>query len=102
MLVLCSDGIHKHVEPGMIGRVVHEPTPLAQRCLRLVELARTFGRHDDATVLVVQRKTGARSSLARLAFGGIVIALVSLGLAQARRGRATVVGFGASASRGSV
>lgn len=79
-LALCSDGIHKHVEPGMIGRVVHEPTPLAQRCLRLVKLARTFGGHDDATVLIVQRKNGARSSLARLVLGGIVIALVSLGL----------------------
>lgn len=79
-LALCSDGIHKHVEPGMIGRVVHEPTPLAQRCLRLVKLARTFGGHDDATVLIVQRNVRSRSLLARFALVGIAAVLISIAL----------------------
>jgi len=55
MLVLCSDGVHKHASDVDIASVLREPTSLAQRCARLVELARANGSHDDATVLVVQR-----------------------------------------------
>src|SRR6185436_5290741 len=38
MLVLCSDGLHKHIEPGDLSRVLHESAPLARRCSRLLAL----------------------------------------------------------------
>jgi PPM family protein phosphatase len=83
-LALCSDGIHKHVEPDMLRRVVHEPTSLAQRCLRLVKLARTFGGHDDATVLIVQRNRRARPRAVLFAYAGILVALVAVALLALR------------------
>jgi PPM family protein phosphatase len=55
MLVLCSDGLHKHVAPQEISRELHAGVPLARSCTRLVELARSHGSSDDATVLVVHR-----------------------------------------------
>ena len=56
MLVLASDGVHKHVEPYHIVRVLGTGrAPLARRCARLIALARVRGSRDDATVLVVHR-----------------------------------------------
>ena len=56
MLVLCSDGVHKHLAPRDIGRLLQEAAvPLARRCASLIALARTRGGVDDATALVVQR-----------------------------------------------
>ena len=55
MLVLMSDGVHRHLDASDIGRILHADAPLARRCLRLVEAARANGSEDDATVLVVQR-----------------------------------------------
>ena len=55
MLVLCSDGLHKHVEPREIQRQLRARAPLARCCGRLVELARLHGTTDDATVLAVHR-----------------------------------------------
>ena len=54
MLVLCSDGVHKHADAREIGRSLHEPLPLATRCINLIESARTHGSHDDATLLALQ------------------------------------------------
>ena len=56
MLVLCSDGIHKHVEPRELSDVLRGTAPLARRCGRLLALARARGSRDDATVLVVRRE----------------------------------------------
>ena len=55
MLVLCSDGLHKHVEPPEIQCQLRAPAPLARCCGRLVELARLHGSTDDATVLAIHR-----------------------------------------------
>ena len=55
MLVLCSDGLHKHVEPGDIQRQLRARAPLVRCCGRLVELAHLRGSSDDATVLVIHR-----------------------------------------------
>jgi protein phosphatase len=55
MLVLCSDGVHKHVGAQEIGRVLRGTAPLHHRCARLLVLARARGSVDDATVLVVRR-----------------------------------------------
>ena len=81
MLVLCSDGLHKHVEPREIHRLLRAPMSLADRCLRLLELARMRGSNDDATVLVVQRKAAPRSRLAWIASGSGLLALLSFALA---------------------
>ena len=58
MLVLCSDGLHKYVEPKEIQRQLRARAPLARCCGRLVELARLHGTTDDATVLAVHRNAG--------------------------------------------
>jgi protein phosphatase len=55
MLVLCSDGLHKHVEPQEIAEQLRAALPLARCCTRLLDLARIRGSTDDATVLVVRR-----------------------------------------------
>jgi PPM family protein phosphatase len=63
MLVLCSDGMHKHVDARDISRLLrHGSLPLASRCSRLLVLARTRGSTDDATVLVIHRATIARAA----------------------------------------
>jgi protein phosphatase len=55
MLLIASDGVHKHLALTDIGRLVRAPWPLAKRCARLVELAHSNGGRDDATALVVRR-----------------------------------------------
>src|SRR5205823_12227796 len=77
MLLLCSDGVHKHAGPHDIARLLRGPTPLAARCVRLIEFARTSGSNDDATVLVVQRAQRPRARIARLISLAAVIALVA-------------------------
>jgi len=61
MLVLCSDGVHRHAEPAVIGRVLRGATPLARRCKELIAFAGAHGSHDDATVLVVRRTERGRA-----------------------------------------
>jgi serine/threonine protein phosphatase PrpC len=55
MLVLCSDGVHKHVAAEDFERLPDSMLPLAERCDALIALARANGSTDDATVLLVQR-----------------------------------------------
>jgi hypothetical protein len=40
MLVLCSDGVHKHANAPDIVHFLAEPLPLAGRCINLIEHAR--------------------------------------------------------------
>jgi serine/threonine protein phosphatase PrpC len=61
LLVLCSDGIHKHLDGTDWCRVLAAPISLAQRGQALVRLARARGSVDDATVLLLHRSgPGAR------------------------------------------
>ncbi len=55
LLVLCSDGVHKHLDSDAWRRVLTQPDALAQRCEDLIALARAHGSADDATVLLLQR-----------------------------------------------
>ena len=71
MLVLCSDGIHKHVEPRELSDVLRGTAPLARRCGRLLALARARGSRDDATVLVVRREP-RRARVALLVAAGVL------------------------------
>jgi serine/threonine protein phosphatase PrpC len=78
MLVLCSDGVHKHLESADLARVLRGSAPLVRRCWRLVALARARGSTDDATVLVVHRAPGrmrlAGLALVALTFAGFLVA----------------------------
>jgi len=81
MLALCSDGVHKHVGPEELARVLRGSAPLARRCWRVVALARARGSTDDATVLVVHRARRpplfASVALGLLAFAGAIAALAA-------------------------
>jgi protein phosphatase len=55
LLVLCSDGVHKHLEPEDWLRALRQPVPLARRCEALIGQARRRGSVDDATVLLLRR-----------------------------------------------
>ena len=55
LLVLCSDGVHKHLDGADWCRVLGAPVSLAQRGQALVALARKRGSVDDATVLLLHR-----------------------------------------------
>ena len=77
MLLLCSDGVHKHAGAHDIARLLRGSSPLVARCMRLIEFARTSGSNDDATVLVVHRAERARARLVRLVSIGALIALVA-------------------------
>lgn len=81
MLVLCSDGVHRHADAGDIRRLLYSPGPLVRRCVRLIEFARSRGGRDDATVLVVRRMERPRGRLARVLPGPALIALVAGALA---------------------
>ena len=75
MLVLCSDGVHKHADPHAIARVLRASGSLARRCSELIEWSRASGSRDDATVLVVRRARRDGGTLARLV---AVVALASV------------------------
>jgi protein phosphatase len=80
MLVICSDGVHKHVPPDELSRVLHDSAPLVRCCGRLLALARARGSNDDATVLVVRREP-RQPRLAWLIAGGALLAALVVALA---------------------
>jgi serine/threonine protein phosphatase PrpC len=55
LLLLCSDGVHKHLDGPAWRRVLSQPASLVQRCQELIGVARANGSADDATVLLLQR-----------------------------------------------
>jgi len=76
MLVLMSDGVHRHVDASDIGRILHADAPLARRCLRLVDAARSNGSEDDATVLVVQRARPRNARVVRYVVAALLGAIL--------------------------
>jgi len=79
MLVLCSDGVHKHIGPRDLSRVLHGSGPLSRCCGRLLALARSRGSRDDATVLVVRREP-RHAHLAWLATASLLLAALIVAL----------------------
>jgi protein phosphatase len=75
-LLLCSDGVYKHVSSDEIVGAFAAESPLAQRCMRLLEVARSHGSVDDATALVVRRERRPRSALRRYAFASALLLLL--------------------------
>lgn len=55
LLVLCSDGVHKHVDARAWARAATRASAMAQRCAGLIADARANGSVDDATVLMLRR-----------------------------------------------
>jgi protein phosphatase len=55
LLVLCSDGVHKHLDDDAWRLVLTQQVSLVQRCEDVIAMARANGSSDDATVLLVQR-----------------------------------------------
>ncbi len=53
-LLLCSDGLNKHVTDAQIKRVLEGPDSCAARCAQLVELANAAGGTDNITALVAE------------------------------------------------
>jgi hypothetical protein len=66
--------------------VMRDETSLARGCLRLLEMARVAGGRDDATVLVVRRRSHAMQRLARTASAGLAIAIIAAALIVAATG----------------
>ena len=83
-LVLCSDGIHKFVSDRQMLDALITDAPLAQRCLRLVEIARGNGSVDDATALVVHRqaRAGTMRKLASACVLAVLLTAVTFALAS--------------------
>jgi len=76
-LLLCSDGVYKHVSSDEIAGAFAGASPLAERCVRLLEVARSHGSADDATALVVRHDRRARSPLWRYALASALLLLLS-------------------------
>ncbi len=53
-LLLCSDGLNKHVTDAQIKRVLEGPGSCASRCAQLVELANAGGGTDNITAIVAE------------------------------------------------
>jgi serine/threonine protein phosphatase PrpC len=64
LLVLCSDGVHKHLDGADWCSVLGAPASLAQRSQALLALARKRGSVDDATVLLLERSDPDERALA--------------------------------------
>jgi protein phosphatase len=65
LLLMCSDGVHKHVDVAELLRAPAADRSLAQRCDELIALARANGSVDDATVLLLQRGRARGDGIAR-------------------------------------
>lgn len=57
-LLLCSDGLHRHVSVDQIGEAFARHGSLAAACDALLARARAQGSRDDVTVLALRRSTG--------------------------------------------
>jgi len=58
-LLLCSDGLNKHVSDAEIKRVLESPGSCASRCAQLVELANAGGGSDNITVIVAELQSAS-------------------------------------------
>lgn len=80
-VVLCTDGVHGHVEPDELASIVLEEAPQAA-CQRLIDLAMERGSTDNVTVAMfvfepAQEDVGAGAgSPARRSKAGLVLVLL--------------------------
>lgn len=55
-VVLCSDGLYRHVKPDTLAKIVDESTDLETACARLIRIANEAGGEDNVTVVVSRPK----------------------------------------------
>jgi len=60
-LLLCTDGLTKHVPPDDIARVLDQPTSAEAMCRELVAMANEGGGHDNITVVVGRARLESRA-----------------------------------------
>ena len=65
LLILCSDGVHKHLDDDAWARALESSMNLADRCRQLVVHARARGSVDDATALLIERQQPVSRARAR-------------------------------------
>jgi PPM family protein phosphatase len=53
-LLLCSDGLTRHLTERQIREALHENMSARQTCERLIEMANTRGGEDNITVIVAR------------------------------------------------
>lgn len=78
-MVLCSDGLTRHVDPSEIaGALAPDGETLDQAAERLVSLANTRGGEDNVTVVLYAAKGGrpGRRALALGLFAAVVVFVV--------------------------
>lgn len=63
VVLLCSDGLTKHVTEGEIGKSLKEPRPVAEMADELIQKARDGGGSDNITVVVARVPASARAGL---------------------------------------
>lgn len=56
LIMLCSDGLHGVVSEGAIEQVLRSGSALAEKCHRLLELARENGGPDNITVVLLRQR----------------------------------------------
>lgn len=59
-LVLCSDGLYRHVDPEQLAQIVSEDDDLETTCQRLVDIANERGGDDNITIVVSKPKSQPR------------------------------------------
>ncbi len=62
VILLCSDGLTKHVDDARVAQVLAAGGPCATRAAKLVELANQAGGSDNVTALVAQLSPARASS----------------------------------------
>ena len=60
-LLLCSDGVHRHLPPATMSRILRAHKDPRHAATRLVRVARRAGSTDNATALVIDAPTSTNS-----------------------------------------
>lgn len=66
VVLLCSDGLTKHVDDDQIAALISVDEPNATRCARLVERANAAGGSDNVTVVIAKARAASGPPGARL------------------------------------
>ena len=66
VVLLCSDGLTKHVDDDRIAALIAVDEPNATRCARLVERANAAGGSDNVTVVIANARGASGPAGARL------------------------------------
>ncbi|MFI6129475.1 PP2C family protein-serine/threonine phosphatase [Micromonospora sp. NPDC051141] len=60
-LLLCSDGVHRHLSPDTMSRILRAHKDPRRAATRLVRVARRAGSTDNATALVIDAPASTNS-----------------------------------------